>query len=236
MTDDSARASTRDTVLAAIRTAPVPPTVEEIARDLGLHHNSVRLHTAALRDAGLIAQGSRPGGGRGRPQVTYRTTDRGAWTGPRDYRLLASLLLTDRVGGDHADARRLGVEWGRRLAAASPRGGGDDDDTTGTTDYVVATLDELGFEPTPVPAAPPAAASAASPASATTAGRVELRNCPFLDLVDQQDGAVCAIHAGMLDGLVEGRRTGVELLPFTSPRACTVRIAPSTAESPSRSA
>ena len=32
MTDDSARASTRDTVLAAIRTAPVPPTVEEIAR------------------------------------------------------------------------------------------------------------------------------------------------------------------------------------------------------------
>lgn len=220
MTDDSARANTRDTVLAAIRTAPVPPTVEEIARDLGLHHNSVRLHTAALRDAGLIAQDSRPGGGRGRPQVTYRTTDRGAWTGPRDYRLLASLLLADRAGGELSDARRLGAEWGRRLAAASPRGGGDDDDddTTGTTHRVMAALDELGFEPTPVPAA----------------GRIELRNCPFLELVDREDGAVCAIHAGMLDGLVEGGRARVELLPFTSPRACTVRIAPTSAEAPTR--
>lgn len=229
MTDDAAPTSTRDTVLGAIRTAPAPPTVEEIAHELGLHHNSVRLHTAALRDAGLIAQGSRAGGGRGRPQVTYRTTELGAWTGPRDYRLLASLLLADRVGGGNTDARRLGVEWGRRRAAAPPRGGGeDDDDTTGTTRRVMAALDELGFEPTPVPAAPPAAASAEN--------RVELRNCPFLELVDREDGAVCAIHAGMLDGLAEGSRVDVELLPFTSPRACTVRILPRSTGSPGRPA
>lgn len=214
MSDDTATTITRDTVLGAIRTAPAPPTVEEIARGLGLHHNSVRLHTAALREAGLIAQGSRAGGGRGRPQVTYSTTERGAWTGPRDYRLLASLLLADRHGGG-TDPRHLGVEWGRRLAAATPRGDDgstdkdrDDDDD----DRIVAVLDELGFEP----ARPP------MPTPAET--RVELRNCPFLELVDREDGAVCAIHAGMLDGLVEGSGTGVDLLPFTSPRACTVRI------------
>ena len=39
-----------------------------------------------------------------------------------------------------------------------------------------------------------------------------------------EDGAVCAIHAGMLDGLVEGSGTSVDLLPFTTPRVCTVRI------------
>lgn len=210
MSGDDAPASTRETVLGAIRTAPTPPTVEEIASALGLHHNSVRMHTAALREAGLIAQGSRAGGGRGRPQVTYRTTERGAWTGPRDYRLLASLLLADRVGGS-ADARRLGLEWGRRLAAAKPRGGDgrtDDDDD----DRIVAVLDELGFEP----ARPP------MPTPAET--RVELRNCPFLELVDREDGVVCAIHAGMLDGLVEGSDTTVDLLPFTSPGTCSVRI------------
>lgn len=211
MPHGTATATTRDTVLAAIRTAPTPPTVEEIARELGLHHNSVRLHTAALREAGQIAQGSRAGGGRGRPQVTYRTTERGAWTGPRDYRLLASLLLAGRRGGA-TDPRHLGVEWGRRLAAATPRGGDGGRDDDDDDDRIVAVLDELGFEPVRPPMPTP------------VESRVELRNCPFLELVDREDGAVCAIHAGMLDGLVEGSGTSVDLLPFTSPRVCTVRI------------
>ena len=79
--DPGGPVNTRDEVLAAIRTAPTPPTVDEIARSLDLHPNSVRLHAAALRDSGLITQDSRPGGGRGRPQTTYRTSARGAWTG-----------------------------------------------------------------------------------------------------------------------------------------------------------
>lgn len=221
MSSDVDATSTRDKVLAAIRTAPTPPTVEEIATSLNLHHNSVRMHAAALKDAGLISQENRPGGGRGRPQTTYRTSSRGAWTGRRDYRLLASLLLSELgVGGPAADAApRIGQAWGRKLA-------NDDDSvavsqpTTSTRDRVVNMLDELGFEPT--------VGADGAPADSD----IELRNCPFRDLVEPGDSPVCALHAGMLDGLTEadaasgpvGSRASIELIPFTSPQACTVRI------------
>lgn len=221
MSSDVDATSTRDKVLAAIRTAPTPPTVEEIATSLNLHHNSVRMHAAALKDAGLISQENRPGGGRGRPQTTYRTSSRGAWTGRRDYQLLASLLLSELDGGSDdrrdgpaaatAAARRVGRAWGRRIAGDVGSAGDDDN----VRDRVVSVLDELGFEPTAGPAHAAATAAAAE---------IELRNCPFRELVDPHDGAVCALHAGMLDGLVEGSEAGVELLPFTSPQACTVRM------------
>ena len=208
--------STRDRVLATIRTAATAPTVEEIATELDVHPNSVRLHTAALREDGLITQDTRPGTGRGRPQVTFRTSDRGAWSGRRDYQLLASLLL-DGVAGDDA-ARQLGLAWGRRMAAGAAGVDGDnhdDDNATAhvpiasTRELIRRTLADLGFEPTAV---------------VGTDDSVELRNCPFRELVDPRDGVVCALHAGMLDGLAEDSPVDVELLPFTSPQACTVRM------------
>ena len=208
--------STRDRVLATIRTAATAPTVEEIATELDVHPNSVRLHTAALREDGLITQDTRPGTGRGRPQVTFRTSDRGAWSGRRDYQLLASLLL-DGVAGDDA-ARQLGLAWGRRMAAGAAGVDGDnhdDDNATAhvpiasTRELIRRTLADLGFEPTAV---------------VGTDDSVELRNCPFRELVDPRDGVVCALHASMLDGLAEDSPVDVELLPFTSPQACTVRM------------
>lgn len=222
MSGEADTTSTRNKVLAAIRTAPAPPTVEELATSLDLHHNSVRQHAATLKEAGLITQDSRPGRGRGRPQITYRTSASGAWTGRRDYQLLASLLLSELgVGAPAADAaRRMGRAWGRKLA--------DDGNvavrlpTSSTRDRVVNVLDELGFEP----------AVSADDSPADSASAIELRNCPFRDLVEPGDSPVCALHAGMLDGLAEvdadpnstGRRTSIELHPFTSPQACTVRM------------
>lgn len=224
-------------MLAEIRTAPATPTVDELATALGLHPNSVRLHTAALRESGLVTQVSRAtsGGGRGRPQVTYRTSDRGAWTGRRDYQLLASLLLSELEGDDPAaTARRMGQAWGRRIAAEGS-GRNDDDNTIHTTpdatarERIVAVLDDLGFEPSAVAESAIGAAQATDlPASGASAPleSVELRNCPFRELVDPRDGVVCALHAGMLDGLAEETSTDVELVPFTTPQACTVRMRP----------
>ncbi|WP_010540214.1 helix-turn-helix transcriptional regulator [Dietzia alimentaria] len=213
--DDDDSGIIHENVLAAIRTAPTPPTVREISDSLGLHPNSVRLHAAALKDAGMIVQENRAGGGRGRPQVTYRTTSSGAWTGRRDYQLLASLLLSElgRAGSEATgEARRVGRTWGRKIAngrqAQEP------------SERIVAVLDELGFEPT---------TDAANTAGLDPNGSVlELRNCPFRELVDSRDNLVCALHAGMLDGLADADRAGgqttVELFAFTSPQACTVRM------------
>ena len=233
---DTRTGDTRDRVLAEIRTAATPPTVDELAATLGLHPNSVRLHTAALRESGLVTQDSRDtsGGGRGRPQVTYRTSDRGAWTGRRDYQLLASLLLSELEGDDPAaTARRMGRAWGRRIAAEGS--GRNDDDTIHTAPdattrtRIVAALDDLGFEPSAVAESAIGAVQATDiPAGGTSAAleSVELRNCPFRELVDPRDGVVCALHAGMLDGLAEETSTDVELIPFTTPQACTVRMRP----------
>ena len=215
MDDDNDTAITHQNVLAAIRTAPTPPTVREISDSLGLHPNSVRLHAAALKDAGLIIQENRAGGGRGRPQVTYRTTPSGAWTGRRDYQLLASLLLSE-LGGAGSDAtdeaRRMGRTWGQKIANGRQE--------QEPSERIVAVLDELGFEPT--------AGAAITEDRDPNASELELRNCPFRELVDSRDSLVCALHAGMLDGLADadhaGGQTTVELFSFTSPQACTVRM------------
>lgn len=187
---------TREHVLTAIRTASTPPSIDELASAVGKHPNSVRLHVAALRDAGLIGQGSRAGGGRGRPVTVYSPTSRGARAGHRNYEALASVLVDHLAStAEHPEsaARNAGRTWGARLA----------DGGVGRT---TAVLDDLGFEPE------------------ARGSSITLRNCPFRELVDSHQRLVCALHAGLLDGLAEPDGSSATLLPFTSPTTCTVRL------------
>ena len=199
MTIDRSSNDTQERVLAAIRTAAAPVTADEVADELALHHNSVRSHAAALQNAGLIAQSTRPSGSRGRPSVTYQVTSRGAWTGERDYQSLAAALLSHlraTTAEPITAAREVGHSWGRQLAG----------DHANATDLITSTLDQLGFEPH------------------RHEDSIELRNCPFRELVDTQGRVVCELHAGLLDGLTEESTTGAELLPFNSPSTCAVRL------------
>lgn len=190
--------ATRSRVLTAIRTAATPPTIDELATELALHRNSVRQHIAGLHDAGLIVRTSRSSGGRGRPLSAYLPTSRGTRAGGRDYRLLAEVLV-EHIASTAADseraARDAGRTWGHKLAA-------DRDDAA----PVPAVLDELGFEP------------------ACSAGSIELRNCPFRELVDSHPGLICALHAGMLEGLTDGRPETATLIPFATPVTCRVSL------------
>ncbi len=201
MTNDES-VSTRERVLTEIRTASAAPTVEDLTTTLGLHRNSVRAHTAALQEAGLIEQDTRQTGGRGRPLTVYRPTRRGARAGGRNYELLAEVLVDHLARTeDHPEraARQAGRAWGGRLAAERP---------SEAEALVPAVLDELGFEPHHAEA------------------EIELRNCPFRELVDSHQGLVCALHAGMLDGLAEEAGAVATLLPFATPTSCAVRITP----------
>ncbi|MBM7366308.1 helix-turn-helix transcriptional regulator [Gordonia hydrophobica] len=193
---------TRGKLLAAIRAASTPPSVDDLATTLGLHPNSVRLHAAALRDAGLIVQRGRTDGGRGRPLTVYSATARGARIGHRNYEVLAEVLVEHLASSSDdpaAAARSAGRDWGARLAAER--------NDAALTPLV---LNELGFEPD------------------LRESAIELRNCPFRELVDSHQGLICALHAGMLDGLATRDGGTVSLLPFTSATTCTVRM---TAES-----
>ncbi len=204
MTTDAQVSGTREQVLTEIRTAVTPPTVDEIAAALGLHRNSVRLHAAALQEAGLITQDGRATGGRGRPLAVYRPTPRGARAGGRNYEILAEMLVSHLATiEDHpeAAARAAGRAWGDRIATRhrhGPAGPGPG----GGRELVASVLDEMGFEP--------------REAGAT----IELVNCPFRELVDSHQGLICSLHGGMLEGLADG----VSLLPLTSPSTCTVRL------------
>ena len=199
MNTDSELAGTRGRILTAIRTASTPPTVDDLATTLELHPNSVRLHTAALRDAGLVTQSGRARGGRGRPLTVYSPTEQGSRAGHRNYEVLAEVLV-DHIATTAADptaaARAAGRTWGARLAA----------DREDTASLAPTILDELGFEPDHI------------------GSTIELRNCPFRELVDSHQRVVCALHAGMLDGLAERDGAPITLLPFTSPTRCTVRF------------
>lgn len=213
MESQEVRGATRERLLTEIRTAATPPTVDELAAVLGLHRNSVRMHTQALQESGLVSQGTRPTGGRGRPLVVYRPTRRGSRAGGRNYELLAEVLVDHLAATEPqpaSAARTAGRAWGGRLASRR----------RGAAGRVSAVLEEMGFEPD------------------GDGPTIELRNCPFRELVDTHQGLVCSLHAGMLEGLVEAdaRASGdrvssgdvgaapVTLVPFSSPTSCTVRL------------
>ena len=199
---------TRDRVLAAIRSAVEPLTVEELAEGLGIHTNTVRFHAAVLEGDGLVVHGRRPSGGKGRPRSVYSATELGARSGQRNFEVLADVLLRHLAATSsdpHAAAWQAGREWGMPLAVAR-RGR-----TRSPAGLLVDVLAHLDFEP--------------STASGRTVQEVRLHNCPFRELVDTHEELVCSLHAGMLDGIVAAHPRGgrVALEPLHTPTTCLVR-------------
>ena len=80
-------------VLSAIRATGAPVSIESLAAELDLHPNTVRFHTSALEEAGLIEQGREQTGNKGRPRAVFVPTTEGARTGARNYQLLAAVLV-----------------------------------------------------------------------------------------------------------------------------------------------
>ncbi|GAA1531402.1 helix-turn-helix transcriptional regulator [Nocardioides humi] len=199
---------TRGRVLVAIRTAAAPVTVDDLATGLDLHPNTVRFHATALEDAGLVLHESRPTGGKGRPRAVYLPTPQGTRSGQRNYRLLADVLVEDlaATAPDPAEAAHAaGRAWGTRLAAARSRG------RRTTPGAAVAVLAEMGFDPEPRPVRRPR--------------EIHLLNCPFRELVDSHQELVCALHGGMLAGLLDVPEGDDPLLrPFATPTSCLVRV------------
>lgn len=145
--------------------------------------------------------GSRPQRrrGPGRPRILYHAAA-GAEPRARDeYRLLAT-VLAGAVEPDRCAA--VGRRWGHALAR-----GRDADDPVGA---VVDLLAEQGFEP-------------------LAAGRhVEMHRCPFHDLAETVPEVVCAVHRGIVDGMLEelGSPLAVaELEVFPRPDLCVARLA-----------
>jgi predicted ArsR family transcriptional regulator len=210
----------RARVLDLLREAPGPLTAQDVAGRAGLHANTARFHLEGLVDAGLATREPQPRETPGRPSMAYRATDGDGPMGQRRYRLLAE-MLTSMIAGmvpqPQAAATEAGREWGRYLTEQPPpyRGLAAGQAVT----KLVSALEEIGFAPEVV--------------AESTGYRIRLRQCPFREVAEQHQDVVCAMHLGLLQGVLEKSRAPVNadsLEPFAEPGGCVARLSTGSAQ------
>ena len=103
-------------------------SILDVARRVGLHPNTVRFHLQVTRASGQVERVESTRARPGRPPFMFRAHRGMDPAGPRNYRLLAEVLVT-RMAADTdstAEAVAAGRTWGSRLASAeADEAGGD---------------------------------------------------------------------------------------------------------------
>ena len=204
----------RARVLDLMRAASRPLGVQDVAEQAGLHPNTARFHLDALVDAALAAREPQPRETPGRPSMVYRVTDADGPTGQRRYRLLAE-MLTSLIAGvmpqpDEA-AAEAGREWGRYLTEQPPPF--QRIDAGEAIEKLTTALAEIGFAPEVVPEG--------------GGYRLRLHQCPFREVAENHQDVVCALHLGLMQGVLEQVRAPVRtdrLQPFAEPSVCIAEL------------
>jgi predicted ArsR family transcriptional regulator len=201
--------NTRYAIYLELARSSRPLATAEIAATLDLHPNTVRPHLERMRDVGLLTIETEARGTVGRPQHRYSLAPDAPSLGlePATFPVLARMLLrvaaTSGIGqGDVLDAGR---EQGESDAARL----GDADCLTG----LVARLDALGFDP----------AVAGDDDEVTVA----FTHCPFRELAEANPEIVCALHQGLVEGIVDvlGGADVDTFHPLTDRTPCQVELA-----------
>jgi predicted ArsR family transcriptional regulator len=193
---------TRYRLYRYLRLSGRPVSVRELAARLGLHVNTVRPHLRRLEDAGLVTSESPRGASSvGRPQTVYSAVDREAREG-RDYRLFAD-IVAGHVTSPRQRRRAVETaqEWGAYLVGRSAPRPGARSRSGPSLAVLQEALAEAGFAPR---------------FRRRGGARVDitLRDCPFRDLLDEHRELVCAIHRGLIDGMLAASRPPMRLDAF----------------------
>jgi predicted ArsR family transcriptional regulator len=192
---------TRYRLYRYLRLSGRPVPVRELATRLSLHPNTLRPHLRRLEEAGLVASETRKGASVGRPQTLYVAIDVEPREG-RDHRLLADILaglLTTKV--QRARAEELARDWGAYLVGKSAPKPGARRHAGPNLAVLQEALSEAGFTPRFRRRSP-------------TRVEISLRDCPFRDLLDEHRDLVCAVHRGLLEGIVAGARPPLRIQAF----------------------
>ena len=193
---------TRYRLYRYLRLSGRPVSVRELSIRLGLHVNTLRPHLRRLEEAGLVTSEAQRGvASVGRPQTVYSVVEREEREG-RDYRLFAE-IVAGQVTGSRQRSRAVASarEWGAYLVGRSaPKPGGRS--SSGPNLAVLQeALSEAGFDP-----------------RFRRHGRarvdITLRDCPFRDLLDEHRDLVCALHRGLLEGMLASSRPPMRLDSF----------------------
>ena len=188
-----------------------PVTVRELATRLSLHPNTLRPHLRRLEEAGLVRRETRRATTStatpatalvGRPQTRYVAVDRAAGRESGHHKLLAEVLAGMVTGARARDrASALAAEWGEYLAVQ----GGPKPGTRLPAVRNLAVLQEAmaqaGFDPR-------------FRRSGEGTVEISLRDCPFRDLLDDHRELVCAVHRGLVEGMLRALRPPLVLASF----------------------
>jgi predicted ArsR family transcriptional regulator len=201
----------RSEVLAALRESAEPQSVQEVARQAGLHVNTARFHLDGLVADGLAERQVEQRDTPGRPRVLY--TARADGSGPRSFGLLAEMLtgLVASLDGAGPAAVEAGRQWGRHLVdRPAPSEQVDAADATARLGRV---LDAIGFQP--------------EVHRGSDGTEVRLHHCPFREVAERHTDVICALHLGLMQGALAELRAPLQatsLEPFVGPDLCIARI------------
>lgn len=132
--------STRGRVLLLLRREA--RTVNDLAAELGLTDNAVRLHLAALDRDGLVEAVGTRREWTGKPAVVYRTTSEAEALFPKPYVAVLAAMLGDlERQHDRSEVERLMRQAGQSLAAELAR---DDADIANRVRHAAEVLTALG--------------------------------------------------------------------------------------------
>jgi predicted ArsR family transcriptional regulator len=194
--DDALAQPTRAQLFTLLNDLRRPASTEELAEDLGLHPNGVRVHLDRLREAGLVTR-ERPRHGRGRPRDMWMVAPdaRPGGDPPSAYadlgRWLARTIAPGKTRLRAVEA--AGREIGRDLASQG--------DTLSAEEKMHAALISLGFQPE-------------REIDSTGTLTYRLCNCPYRDVVRESQPVVCTLHRGMTRGLLDAIAPKTRLAGF----------------------
>lgn len=165
--------------------ADAPVSREQAAADAEIGRTLAAYHLDKLADAGLLTisyerPAGRGGPGAGRPAKLYTpsTQEMTLSVPPRDYELLARLLVAsverDTSGAVRAAVNDAALEAGRRSGAET---GGN----------LIAALRNCGYLP-----------------QVDDDGRINLRNCPFHSVAQDNRDVVCGLNLRLVEGVIAG--------------------------------
>lgn len=171
----------REDVLEALRALAHPADAAEVARQLGLHTNTVRGHLELLVHLGQATRAIERRERRGRPRVLYAPSAMPP-ASVEAFRTLANVLALELAAvakGDPSGVQTASREWAESMVRAgrlSPMG-----DREASVREVSALFADLGFDVTTEP----------------LGDRLYLRRCPFVDQISDLP-AICDLHHALL--------------------------------------
>lgn len=193
---------TRYKLYRYLRLTGRPVSVREMATRLSLHPNTLRPHLRRLEDVGLVTSDTRKAAGVGRPQTLYSLAEPASVREGTDHRLLVEILI-GTVGNKRSIQRveTLAREWGNYLVAHDTPKPGARLPARRNLAVLQEAMATAGFDPR---------------FRHEDAGRVEIlmRDCPGRDLADENREVVCALHRGLIQGMLEGVKPPLELKEF----------------------